>query len=314
MVSDITQAREESSIMASMGPLIATYEAYLRDEVRAPANTLRAYARDLAACLAFLDEHHPKLTVETLDRQVLFHFVQSLHRMAPASIARRISALKGFFTFAVRRGYVEDDPAQWLEAPRDDKRLPSFMTIDDVLQLMRPVHEAEHYAAARQALILRLFYATGIRIGECHGLDVDDLDRSEGLVRVLGKGNKERVVPYGGSFEPHLAAYLTMRADFLAGKGRLGETALFLNRSGGRLSDRSIYRDVRAAVDELSLRYHVSPHTLRHTFATHLLESGADVRAIQELLGHASLSTTQKYTHLDADYLMKVYDDCHPRS
>jgi len=243
-----------------------------------------------------------------------FHFVQSLRRLEDTSVARKISAVKSFFRYLSAQRLIAVDPAEALEAPKLKRTLPSVLTIDDALRLMKPIENLDDYAAARNAMILRLFYATGVRISECAALDVDDLDMRECTLRVLGKGRKERVAPFGVNTRPFLERYLAARARFLERKGALGVAALFLNNRAERLAVRGMRRCVAAEVDALSLSYKVSPHTLRHSFATHLLESGADVRAIQELLGHASLSTTQKYTHANAEYLMRVYDQCHPRS
>ena len=187
------------------------------------------------------------------------------------------------------------------------------MTVDDVLRLVNPITKSQDYFECRNWVLLRLFYATGMRISECSALNVEDFDLEAGTVVVKGKGRKERVVPVGRSSLDGLRHYLGVRRRYLDEKDRVS-AALLLNTRADRLGVRSIRTVVQQAVEALGISYHVSPHTLRHTFATHLLEAGADIRAIQELLGHASLSTTQKYTHLNADYLMKIYDNCHPRA
>jgi len=294
--------------------LVDDYLRWLSRERRAPENTLAAYSGDLADLLAFLADEGDGLGVRTLEKHDLFHFVQSLRRLEDTSVARKISAVKSFFRYLSAQRLIAVDPAEALEAPKLKRTLPSVLTIDDALRLMKPIENLDDYAAARNAMILRLFYATGVRISECAALDVDDLDMRECTLRVLGKGRKERVAPFGVNTRPFLERYLAARARFLERKGALGVAALFLNNRAERLAVRGMRRCVAAEVDALSLSYKVSPHTLRHSFATHLLESGADVRAIQELLGHASLSTTQKYTHANAEYLMRVYDQCHPRS
>jgi integrase/recombinase XerC len=292
---------------------IVDFCEHLAGEVRASAHTLRAYRGDLIEFAAFLEKNHPNQPLFHLDSAMLYEFVQSLCRLRDTSVARKVSALRSFFGYLEGLERITDNPARILETPKVRKLLPSFMTIDDVLRLVEPCHDLDDYAGCRDAMVVRLFYATGIRISECHGLDLTDLDVHECLVRIMGKGRKQRIVPFGKRTLPHLRAYLTARTRYLEQKGRLAE-ALFLNNRCTRLSVRGIHRRVTAMVEQLALDYHVSPHTLRHTFATHLLEGGADVRAIQELLGHVSLATTQKYTHLNADHLMRIYDKCHPRA
>lgn len=296
--------------------LVADYCHYLEHECRASLHTIRAYRNDLSDLMKFLGEAYPSKTLDQIDIQILYHFIQSLRRLEDTSLARKISTLKGFYNYWETNGRIQSNPAALLETPKLKQTLPGFMTIDDVLRLVqRPAipEKSEGYAASRNHMILRIFYATGIRISECGALSLDNLDSRECTMRVFGKGKKERVVPFGGATLPFLRGYLQERRHYLEAKGKSSD-ALFLNNRGERLSVRGIHRCVTDEVAKLALNYRVSPHTLRHTFATHLLESGADVRAIQELLGHASLSTTQRYTHLNVDYLMKVYDRCHPRS
>ena len=293
--------------------LVTQFCAYLENEVRASPHTLKAYRNDLGDLARFLETEGQGLTPLNLREQVLYQFVRGLGHLEDTTAARKISTVRSFFRYLERRGLIASNTAIHLEAPKLKKRLPGFMTIDDVFRLTTVPPRDGSYACWRNRMILRLFYATGIRISECASLDVESLDRAECLARVVGKGGKERVIPFGRASLSHLEAYLAVRGEFLAEKG-LASPALFLNNRGGRLSIRGLRRCVAKEVDNLALEYHVSPHTLRHTFATHLLEAGADIRAIQELLGHASLSTTQKYTHLNLDHLMKVYDQCHPRA
>ncbi len=305
-----------SSDSGASTSLIADYCDYLGHECRASAHTIRAYRGDLAELAKFLSETYPSKALNQIDIQILYHFIQNLWKLEDTSLARKISALKGFYNYLEAKGCMTNNPAASLETPKLKKKLPGFMTIDDVLRLVQrpvPSDQQEDYPANRNHMILRIFYATGIRISECGALSLHHLDLQEQTLRVFGKGKKERVLPFGASTLPFLRTYLQSRHAYLEAKGVSSE-ALFLNNRGGRLSVRGIRRCVNREVAQLALNYRVSPHTLRHTFATHLLESGADVRAIQELLGHVSLSTTQRYTHLNVDYLMKVYDRCHPRS
>ena len=294
-------------------PLVQEYHRYLAVERRAPLNTRLAYTNDLNDLANFVAEHHPGLALDELQRDHLFHFVREMDHYQAKSLARKIVAVRGFYAWLEREGRIAKNPATLLEAPKVDKKLPSVMTIDDVLRLTAFPTGADRFLEIRDAMILRLFYATGIRISECVGLDLPDLDQRECLLRVWGKGGKERVVPFGQATLEPLQIYLGARATYLESKGCTCE-ALFITRTGTRLSASGMAGRVAHEVDQLALNYHVTPHTLRHTFATHLLESGADIRAIQELLGHASLSSTQIYTQLNADYLMKIYDKCHPRA
>ncbi|MCB1045296.1 MAG: tyrosine recombinase XerC [Acidobacteria bacterium] len=279
-------------------------------ERRLSVHTLRAYHNDLSHFHSWLEARHVTLQVVTED--VLYAYLTQCRDLNAASLSRRISCLRSFFRYLKQHDLMPSNPALNLEAPRTEQRLPSFMTIDDVMGLMKEVVNGD-FAHIRRHTILRLFYATGIRISESAGLDVSDLNLSDLTVRVMGKGKKVRVVPIGKATEPHLRRYLDARREKQR-QVQLQTEALWLNKFGRRLSVRGIRREVMAALAQLELDYHVSPHTLRHSFATHLLESGADIRAIQELLGHASLSTTQKYTHLNLDYLMKIYDESHPRA
>ena len=294
-------------------PIVEAFCRHLTSEVRASPHTVLSYRNDLEDLLRFTRKHCSGRSLELLETKDLYLFVRTLSRLKATSVARKISAVRRFYRYLEERGRIEKNPAALLESPKTENMLPAFMTIDDVLKLVRTPDQPETYAEVRNATILRLFYATGMRISECAGLAVADLDLDECLVRLLGKGKKERITPFGGATLPHLRVYLDERGLYLQAKGTRTD-ALFLNNRGTRLSVRGIRRCVMAEVEKLALSYHVSPHTLRHTFATHLLESGADIRSIQELLGHASLATTQKYTHLNADYLMKIYDRCHPRS
>ncbi len=296
---------------ASSHPWVERFCAFLEHEKRASPHTVAAYRRDLTDLVDFLQE---KLGLADLTKVLTPHlsaFVRSLRALQASSVARKVAAIKSFFKYLLRERLIARNPASILQPPKVPKRLPTFMTIDDVLRLMSPITESDPFPLARDSMILRLFYATGMRISELCGLNLDDLDLDDCLVRVFGKGRKERVVPFGERTLPLLQTYLRIRAAFVAGQAP--QPALFLDAKGTRMDRLQVYERVRARVEELALTYHVTPHTLRHTFATHLLEGGADVRSIQELLGHASLATTQKYTHLNADYLMKIYDNCHPR-
>jgi integrase/recombinase XerC len=280
---------------------------YLAVERAASAHTLRSYRSDLADCAAFLAARRLG-TLVGADARTLRAYLAALHErgLARTSIARRLAALRSFFRFLVRRRRATANPAREVATPKLPKTLPAYLPIDESDALLRAAPPPTA-GSARDLAILELLYATGIRVAELAGLDVEDVslgDWREGAVRVLGKGRKERIVPVGRKAVEALQAYL----------GSRGGGPLFLNERGGRLTVRSVHRIVRGRARVAGLHRRVSPHTLRHTFATHLLDAGADLRLIQELLGHARLGTTQKYTHVSTDRLMKVYDRAHPRA
>jgi integrase/recombinase XerC len=283
---------------------------YLAVERAASAHTLRSYRTDLADCAAFLASRRLG-TLVAADARTLRAYLAALHErgLARTSIARRLAALRSFFRFLVRRGRASANPARDVATPKLPKTLPAYLPIDESDALLR-VASPRAPGNARDRAILELLYATGIRVAELAGLDVEDVslrDWREAAVRVLGKGRKERIVPVGRKAVEALHAYLAQ------GRPR-GSGPLFLNERGGRLTVRSVHRIVRGRARAAGLHRRVSPHTLRHTFATHLLDAGAELRLIQELLGHARLGTTQKYTHVSTDRLMKVYDRAHPRA
>jgi integrase/recombinase XerC len=285
-------------------------EQFLRSlavERGASPHTLRSYRADLTDCAAFLAAGRLGPLVGA-DARTLRAYLAALHErgLARTSIARRLAALRSFFRFLMRRGRASANPAREVSTPKLPRKLPAYLPIDESEALLR-VAPPPTAGGVRDRAILELFYATGIRVAELAGLDVEDLDLREGAVRVLGKGRKERIVPVGRKAVEALRAYLAREGERASGP-------VFLNGRGGRLTVRSVHRIVRARARAAGLHRRVSPHTLRHTFATHLLDAGADLRLIQELLGHARLGTTQKYTHVSTDRLMKVYDSAHPRA
>ncbi|VUZ85581.1 recombinase XerC [Candidatus Methylomirabilis lanthanidiphila] len=244
-------------------------------------------------------------------------FVVDLHRrgIGRSSIARKLATLRSFFRYLCREGIVGANPAKLVPTPKLPKRLPAHLTVDEVDRLLASPIE-QNPPGARDLAILELFYASGIRLSELTGLNVRDVDMREGLVRVTGKGNKERIVPVGSKATAALRRYLDQRIDLVQGtkRGAPESAALFLNRLGGRLSQRSTARIVLKYLNQSGVGPKITPHGLRHSYATHLLQAGADLRSIQELLGHARLSTTQRYTHVNLDHLMEVYDKAHPRA
>ena len=283
----------------------AAFLRHLAVERNASAHTLRSYANDLGDFRRFLSARGGDLA--RADLRAVRAWLAALHArgLAAASIARKLAAVRSCYRFLVRRGVIEGNPAREARSPRQPRRLVTFLPHDEAAQLVdgRAVGGSQR---ARDVAILEMLYATGLRVSELAGLDLDEVDRTERTVRVLGKGRKERIVPYGGHAGRALERWLGER-------GESGD-ALFTNARGGRLTARSIHTIVRRSARAAGITRRVSPHTLRHTFATHLLDGGADLRAIQELLGHSRLSTTQRYTHVGAEQLMKVYDRAHPRA
>ncbi len=232
--------------------------------------------------------------------------------LAARSAARTVVAVRGFHRFALREGLTGADPSRDVKPPRAPQRLPKAISLGDVEALLAaPPHDTSR--GARDRALLELLYGSGARISEAVGLDIDDIDLDRGGVRLRGKGGKERAVPLGSYARSALSAYLVQGRPDLAAAGR-GTPALFLNARGGRLSRQSAWTVLRAAADRAGLTVEVSPHTLRHSFATHLLDGGADVRVVQELLGHASVTTTQVYTLVTVDRLREVYAASHPRA
>lgn len=295
---------------------VARFVAYLRDQRHVSPETLRAYESDLAQFGSFLANEHiggPPPGAEGIDALAVRGFVAHLHRagLRKSSIARKLSAVRSFLRHAVREGRIETNPGASVPTPRLPKLLPKNLTVDEVFALLDAIDDDDP-VSRRDRAILELLYATGVRVGELAALDLDDVDVAGGLVRVLGKGRKERIVPFGGQAQKALRRWLEASAT---GRARAADPgALFLNQRGGRLTDRSVRRILDRRLLEAALTAKISPHALRHTFATHMLGAGADLRAIQELLGHASLSTTQRYTHVGIDALMQVYDRAHPRA
>jgi integrase/recombinase XerC len=289
-----------------MDAAVGSFLEYQGVERGASPHTLRGYTADLIEFTRFLAEE--KIAGwEAADTRAVRAYLARLHKrkLAKATIARKLAAVRSCFRFLARRGVLDVNPARQVRGPRLGRRLPSFLPVDETAALLHPGPEPS-VGGARDRALLELLYASGLRVAEGCGLDVDDLDEGRRTVRVLGKGSKERVVPVGETALDALAAYLALRGR------RRGP--LFLNARGGRLTPRSALRIVRARARRAGIVQRVTPHTLRHSFATHMLGAGADLRLIQELLGHSRLSTTQRYTHVSPEHLMRVYDAAHPRA
>ena len=291
----------------------AAFLRYLAAEKHASPHTLKSYATDLRQFEAFL--HAEGVAPSALTTRHIRAFLVALHArgLDPASVGRKLAAVRSWLRFLVRRGVIERNVAREVRGPRLPKKLVSFLPVDEAHELMKfggvrgaPPKPPITRNGARDTAVLELLYASGLRVSELTGLDLDDVDTSERTVRVLGKGRKERVVPFGSKAARALDAWLATRGD------RPGP--LFLASRGGRMNPRSVYGLVRGSARRAGITRKVSPHTLRHSFATHLLDGGADLRVIQELLGHSRLSTTQRYTHVGAEHLLKVYEAAHPRA
>jgi integrase/recombinase XerC len=312
---------------------------HLRLNENASAHTVRAYESDLSQYLVFLASHLGRrvseLTPDDLDHLNARAFLGDRHKRgnSKASAARKLSAIRAFGRYLRREGVLEGDPAALVGTPKREQRIPNHLAVDEMTKLL-DTPDTSSALGRRDKAILELFYASGLRLSELVGLDLDDVNLSGRVVRVLGKGRKERIVPFNLTTADAIRACLGDRPRFdrsdvqsrsevrsrsdagrvLRPGRRAARAPLFLNYQGGRLSTRSVDKLVRRYVRECSTRFGISPHALRHSFATHLLEAGADLRAIQELLGHARLSTTQRYTHVNAAQLIDTYRKAHPKA
>jgi integrase/recombinase XerC len=329
------------------------YLGYLRSVRNSSPHTVLNYGRDLEQFAAYLSPPGVATpAVADITHQMIREYVGHLHsqKLEKSSIARKLASLRSFFKFCVREGMLKENPARLVPTPKLPKRIPSVLSAEEMngflnqLAADRPRLQPKRTGSAaksqpeeqtrphrrrfpdEEALLLRrdralleLLYAAGLRVSELTGLNLADMDRREKMLRVRGKGNKERIVPYGGKAQEALEAYWPFREQLLlhANTGRRGPAhseAVFLNYAGRRLTQRSVGRIVKKYVRLANINWDLHPHSLRHAFATHLLADGADLRAIQELLGHQSLSTTQKYTHASIRQLMDIYDKSHPHA
>lgn len=308
---------------------------YLRFNRNASAHTIVAYQRDLAQLVEFSSRQRGKGTARLvpgdLDRDLVRAYMAELYRLrqSRSSVARKLSSLRTFVRFLRREGWIEHDPAALSPSPRRDHKIPPHLSVNEMVKLL----EAPDGATAlgrRDRAILELFYASGLRLSELVGLDVEDVNLQARVLRAAGKGRKERLVPFNTSAQKALRVWYTERAQLraapraragvaresqaAAGSRGPGRDPVFVNARGTRLTGRSVQRLVARHMSRCSARFGISPHALRHSFASHLLQRGADLRAIQELLGHVQLSTTQRYTHVNAAQLLDVYRKAHPRA
>lgn len=291
---------------------------HLEIEKGASQHTVKSYKEDLGQWTDYISENLNKdqtesgkeLDVRSVCTQDIVDYISCLFRkkLSKSTIARKISTLRSFFKYLNRYGIMDMNPLQDISAPKFVRKHPNFMTVDEIFSLIDAPGNDDSIGL-RDKAILETLYATGIRVGELVSLNEGMVDFKEGIIRVKGKGKKERIVPFGSKAKKALEIYLSSKdSEFALNR------PLFQNKRGGRLSQRSVHRLVKRYCRKVSIKKQLSPHAIRHTFATHLLESGADLRIIQELLGHSSLSTTQQYTHVNLDRLMSEYDKAHPRA
>jgi integrase/recombinase XerD len=300
---------------------VVTYLDHLAVERGLSPNTLSSYRRDLRRYLAFASERGLIHTADVSEKDIAA-FLAVLRegdadhpRLSASSAARSVVAVRGFHRFAVREGIAASDPSSAVKPPTPAKRLPKALPIADVEAILQAAAAGGTALALRDRALLEFLYGSGARISEAVGLDVDDLDLSAGIVRLAGKGGKQRLVPFGTYAADAVGRYLTLARPQLATATRTtASSALFLNARGGRLSRQSAWSVLKSAAERAGITAEVSPHTLRHSFATHLLDGGADVRVVQELLGHASVTTTQIYTLVTVERLREVYATAHPRA
>lgn len=294
---------------------VTRFEDWLAVERGYSKHTVESYLRDLNEFVVFVG---PELPLVTIEPHRIRAFVYELNsRNKASSVARKLSALRTFFRFLLRNKMIRQDPMIGISMPKQLKHVPVFLSVDEMFSLLDAPGQQDSLAL-RDRAILELLYSAGLRVAELASVDVEDLDLQEGMIRVLGKGGKERMLPLGRPAIHAVQSYLEQRQQLRLDCRRRGREpdrrALFLNNRGTRLTTRSVERLVAMYGARAGITVRVTPHALRHSFATHLLEMGADLRSVQELLGHASLSTTQKYTHLNMDHLMDVYDRAHPMS
>jgi integrase/recombinase XerC len=286
---------------------------YLKVERQMSPHTLRNYRLDLKQFLTFWEEHHVGLPLQAATYRHLRPFLaQVMKGRRKTTVARKLSTLRTFFKYLQREGLVELNPARLAPTPKVEKHLPHFLTVDEAFHLLGQPGGKSSFLIQRDRAILEMFYASGLRLSELAGLRRENLHLEEGIIKVWGKGSKERLAFLGKPAREAVAAYLPLRNALLR-RSQGQETALFLNSRGGPLSSRGVARVVGAWARKAGLPGGLSPHGLRHSFATHMLEGGADLRTVQELLGHANISSTQRYLHLNVDYLLEEYDRTHPR-
>ncbi len=295
--------------MSLLEKWIISFEKYLRYEKNASPHTIRSYISDIQEFTKYLKTKKTEYFHLTLP--ILRSYLGNIYtKNSTSTLSRKLSAIKTFFKFLSREGHVIKNVAELISLPKKRQKLPIFLNIDEVSALLE-TPDTNTTLGIRDKAILELFYATGIRLSELVGLNLDSFQDGWSRIKVLGKRNRERIIPVGGQAKTALKSYVLKRKEMLT--RQIETNAFFISQHGKRVSGRQVARIVQKYIQKCHLVRNMSPHSLRHSFATHLLESGADLRSIQELLGHIHLSTTQRYTHLSIDKLMEVYDKTHPR-
>lgn len=299
----------------TLDTLIENFEHYISIEKNLSLHTRRNYLSDLNQFKEFLEREYPKIRYEAIDNTIIRSYLGFLYKKnKKSSIARKLASLRTFFKFLLRAGVLKKNPASLVSTPRLEKHVPSFLSIDETFILLKMPDDTTP-VGIRDKAIMEILYSSGVRVSELVEMNEGDLDLNLGIIKVMGKGRKERIVPIGSKAIEALNHYLeTKKRRSKIPLSSSLNPPVFLNPRGGRLSTRSVARIINRYIEQCGLLKNISPHSLRHTFATHMLDAGADLRAIQELLGHVSLSTTQKYTHVSLDKLMEVYDKAHPKS
>lgn len=292
---------------------IEKFKEHLEYEKNSSPHTIRNYISDLNQFEAYMIKFHGQNNINlNIDKLTVRRYLASLQKInSKSSIGRKLAAVRSFYSFLVKEGLLDLNPLKAVATPKVGKKLPKFFSIDDIFRIMDATNE-DKLLIARDRAMLELLYSSGLRVGELVGLNINDIDLSVEIVTVLGKGGKERMIPVGQTALDAVKKYINKRD--LSGSKYSHHNALFLNYRGNRLTARSVARILTKYLVKAGIPAKGSPHTLRHSFATHLLDAGADLRGIQELLGHANLSTTQKYTHITTDRLMEAYDKAHPRA
>jgi integrase/recombinase XerC len=308
-------------ISQSLNNQIRSFIDSLQSEKGYSVNTCRAYSHNINEFISFISESYfstdnqegaDLLKAEHIESLMIRGYLAFLHKKnKKVTIARKLSAVRSFFRFLLKHGVILDNPLDLILTPKQVKAIPVYLPVDDIFRLLDSI-KTDTLAGIRNRAIFETLYSSGIRVSELEGLNVFDVDFSRCLIRVVGKGNKERIVPIGKKAVATIKEY-RKRLQSEAGIAEEDNGPLFLNKDNGRLTSRSIARILNKTARECGLLIPVSPHALRHTYATHMLDAGADLRVVQELLGHKSLSTTQKYTHVSIDRLMETYDKAHPR-
>jgi len=298
-----------------MDKYLSSFEDFLSSERNYSKHTLKAYIADIKEFglvlkdMGLISADNGEIDFAHMDETPIRTFISRLYgKNKRVSISRKLASIRTFFEFLIRNGTIKSNPAKLVPTPKGEKRLPTFLTVDEVVKLVE-TPGSENVYESRDRAILELLYSCGLRVSELVGINLNNLDLISMSVKVLGKGNKERMVPLGSKACAAIKTYISQRLDL-----KPEDDYLFVNSRGGRLSTRSIDRIIKKYAAISGIPKNISPHVLRHTFATHLLGGGADLRAIQEMLGHKSLSTTQRYTHISIEKIMEIYDKTHPRA